>query len=396
MARSGNAATAANTRKPKPSSSRKASSHAAGSTTKSTATTTTTTTTISSGSRTNASRGSSKSPQSSSSVASKSTLESQKNSKTRQLAKGQGSTVSSKVSNGTLPAGQIKADGGTTGSPSDPPVGSDNEDGWEDDDDEEEEELLYLDEDNLDLTGLDPNEGDEEDASKNATSKKNRKREDGFTKQTPIVKFASHEREDGDDEDDGNAPDLGSDVEGPAGASKRKRQKAASPGKPLVAPANTGGVVYLGRIPHGFYEAEMLSYFKQFGEVVRLKLSRSKKTGKSKHYAFIEFENEGVAKHVVEAMNGYLLFNHILQCKLVPRDEVHPLTFAGADRPFTNAHAKQVASQRKRQNAPKSRKDLQIMSNRLLKTERQKLKKLKKKGIDYSLDLVGGTKSKSS
>lgn len=37
------------------------------------------------------------------------------------------------------------------------------------------------------------------------------------------------------------------------------------------------GVIYLGHIPHGFYENEMRQYFSQFGTVTRLKLARSKK-----------------------------------------------------------------------------------------------------------------------
>jgi len=37
------------------------------------------------------------------------------------------------------------------------------------------------------------------------------------------------------------------------------------------------GVVYLGRIAHGFYEEEIKGYFSQFGEVTRVRLSRSKK-----------------------------------------------------------------------------------------------------------------------
>ncbi len=37
------------------------------------------------------------------------------------------------------------------------------------------------------------------------------------------------------------------------------------------------GTVYLGHIPHGFYEKEMKGYFSQFGKVTRLKLFKSKK-----------------------------------------------------------------------------------------------------------------------
>ena len=36
-------------------------------------------------------------------------------------------------------------------------------------------------------------------------------------------------------------------------------------------------MVYLGRIPHGFYEEQMKTYFTQFGDVTRLRLSRNKK-----------------------------------------------------------------------------------------------------------------------
>ena len=36
-------------------------------------------------------------------------------------------------------------------------------------------------------------------------------------------------------------------------------------------------MIFLGRIPHGFHEEQMKSYFAQFGEVTRLRLSRNKK-----------------------------------------------------------------------------------------------------------------------
>lgn len=37
------------------------------------------------------------------------------------------------------------------------------------------------------------------------------------------------------------------------------------------------GVVYLGHLPHGFYEEELRGFFSQFGKVVRVKVSRSRK-----------------------------------------------------------------------------------------------------------------------
>lgn len=37
------------------------------------------------------------------------------------------------------------------------------------------------------------------------------------------------------------------------------------------------GVIYIGQIPHGFYEDEMQGFFSQFGKVYRVRLVRSKK-----------------------------------------------------------------------------------------------------------------------
>ena len=94
------------------------------------------------------------------------------------------------------------------------------------------------------------------------------------------------------------------------------------------------GVVYLGRIPHGFYEHEMREYFTQFGEIGRLRLSRSRKNGASRHYAFIEFASAGVAKIVADTMNNHLMFGHILKCKMVAKEQIHEQLWKGASGRF--------------------------------------------------------------
>ncbi|XP_046442121.1 MKI67 FHA domain-interacting nucleolar phosphoprotein-like [Daphnia pulex] len=87
------------------------------------------------------------------------------------------------------------------------------------------------------------------------------------------------------------------------------------------------GVVYLGHIPHGFYEEELRGFFSQFGEVSRVKVSRSSKTGKSKGYAFIEFAFNDVAKIVAETMNNYLMFERLVKAQYIPPEKVHSNTF---------------------------------------------------------------------
>ncbi|VVT44878.1 uncharacterized protein SAPINGB_P000564 [Magnusiomyces paraingens] len=89
------------------------------------------------------------------------------------------------------------------------------------------------------------------------------------------------------------------------------------------------GVLYIGRIPHGFYENEMRGYFEQFGTLTRVRVSRSKKTGRSRHYGYVEFERADVAAIVADTMDNYLLFGHLLQVKPISADKVTPELFWG-------------------------------------------------------------------
>ena len=94
------------------------------------------------------------------------------------------------------------------------------------------------------------------------------------------------------------------------------------------------GVVFIGRIPHGFYEHEMREYFSQFGDISRLRLSRNLKSGTSKHYAFVEFISAGVAQIVADTMDNYLMFGHILKCKVVAKEQLHESLWKGANKRF--------------------------------------------------------------
>lgn len=88
------------------------------------------------------------------------------------------------------------------------------------------------------------------------------------------------------------------------------------------------GVVYLGHIPHGFYESEMKAFFRQFGHITRLRLVRSHKTGNSKGYAFIEFRFKEVAQVVADTMNNYLMGNRLLKAVFLPPEKQSPKMFA--------------------------------------------------------------------
>eukprot|EP00439_Symbiodinium_sp_Y106_P070776 s2658_g12.t1 len=102
------------------------------------------------------------------------------------------------------------------------------------------------------------------------------------------------------------------------------------------------GVVYLGHIPNGFFEPQMRKYFSQFGQVTRMRLARSRKTGGSKGYAFIEFKEESVAKIVASTMNKipprYLLFDKSLVCEFLPKEKVDTRTYLQSSLAFCACH----------------------------------------------------------
>lgn len=147
------------------------------------------------------------------------------------------------------------------------------------------------------------------------------------------------------------------------------------------------GVLYLGRIPHGFYEDQMKEYFSQFGNVTRLRISRNKKTGKSKHYGFIEFDSVSVARIVSETMDNYLLAGHLLQCKVVPPERVHPELWVGANRKWRKLPAAKM--NRLGFNKERTAEEKARAEERLLKRQKERAEKIKAAGIKYSLDKVG-------
>ena len=149
-----------------------------------------------------------------------------------------------------------------------------------------------------------------------------------------------------------------------------------SPSTTTVIPG--GAVLYIGRIPHGFYEDEMRSYFSQFGDITRLRISRNKKSGASKHYGFIEFRHASVAKIAAETMHNYLLFGHLLQCKLVPQELVHAETFKGANRKFRPISQRQATLKKSLQNTDLQQKRVQ---ERKIKKQRKLSGKLAELGI---------------
>ncbi|TEA20121.1 putative RNA-binding protein [Colletotrichum sidae] len=141
------------------------------------------------------------------------------------------------------------------------------------------------------------------------------------------------------------------------------------------------GVVFISRLPHGFYEHELRGYFSQFGPIKRLRLARNKKTGASKHWAFIEFAEESTAEIVCKTMDSYLLFGHILKVKAVPRDSVHADLWKGANKRFKKIPWNKMAASKIAEK--KTESDWTHKVSREEKKRLERAEKLKALGYDF-------------
>uniref|UniRef100_A0A3B5BDZ3 Nucleolar protein interacting with the FHA domain of MKI67 n=1 Tax=Stegastes partitus TaxID=144197 RepID=A0A3B5BDZ3_9TELE len=163
------------------------------------------------------------------------------------------------------------------------------------------------------------------------------------------------------------------------------------------------GVVYVSHLPLGLFEPQLKSYFGQFGKVLRLRLSRSKKTGGSKGYAFVEFDCDEVAKIVAETMNNYLMGERLIKPAkqllalnpaqesefkkkvqeakkhVIPPEKVHEKLFVGSQRQFKKPKYPAVA----RYNKTHTPEQIAKMTDKLLRKESKLRKRLAAHGINY-------------
>ncbi|CAH1972412.1 unnamed protein product [Acanthoscelides obtectus] len=163
---------------------------------------------------------------------------------------------------------------------------------------------------------------------------------------------------------------------------KKKKQRQSAEEK--------RGLIYIGHIPHGFYEEEIKQYFDQFGKVTNVKVCRSNKTGQSKGYGYVEFFHQEVARIAAETMNNYLMFKKRIVAEYVPYEKRPNHLFHGASS-TQNSFSSQ--SRRRRQfptlNGPVDEKThTKRVKSRLTKLNK-KLQKLHSMGIESNFEPTG-------
>lgn len=125
----------------------------------------------------------------------------------------------------------------------------------------------------------------------------------------------------------------------------------------------------------------MRAYFSQFGTVSNVRLSRSRKTGNSKHYGFLEFASQEVAKIVASTMDNYLMFGHILKCRMVPKDQVHPKLWIGANKRFKKVPWNQIEGRKLELAKGRSEWERKIETEQ--KRRAEKTEKMKEIGYEF-------------
>ena len=154
--------------------------------------------------------------------------------------------------------------------------------------------------------------------------------------------------------------------------------------KKLVSTSTEGptpGVIYIGHLPDGFEEEELRRFFSQFGTVKRAKLSRSKKTGRTRGFGFIEFEDKEVAKIAANTMHGLIMFSKQLVCQLA--ENVHHFALMPCKRKPTDTYEKFREKYNTQEDIVAAGQRVQ----RLLTKEKELRDKLRDLGIKYE---VGG------
>ncbi|KAL3731945.1 hypothetical protein ACJRO7_028756 [Eucalyptus globulus] len=159
---------------------------------------------------------------------------------------------------------------------------------------------------------------------------------------------------------------------------------------PVEKPSKSAStVLYIGRIPHGFYEKEIEGYFSQFGTIKRLRIARNKRV---RLWKFLLFSNLQVAKIVAETMHNYLLFEHLLQVHLIPPEHVHPKIWKGFNYRYKPLDRVQV--QRKNHNKERTLEEHKKLVNGIMQRDKKRRKKIEAAGIDYECpDIVGDTQA---
>ena len=138
-------------------------------------------------------------------------------------------------------------------------------------------------------------------------------------------------------------------------------------------------VIHISRLPHEYTERELRAFFGQFGKILKLRLSRSPKTARSRGYGYIQFELPEVARIAAEATNNYFIAGRPIRVEVMNPEAVLPGLFLGAHHKLVDPMKRRAAVVRKGHN----KMTHAISTTRVLKRDTARTAKLAAAGVEY-------------
>lgn len=140
-------------------------------------------------------------------------------------------------------------------------------------------------------------------------------------------------------------------------------------------------VLYVGHLPGEFEERDLKNFLQQFGKVVNIRISRSPKTGNSRGYAFVRWEDAETARVAADTLQGYFVGQRRLVCHPVPNP--HQSMFYHTDKAIQRSQLKQKVEAKQRERKLANVGKIKEITARLVQREHKKREKLEALGIDY-------------
>jgi len=85
-------------------------------------------------------------------------------------------------------------------------------------------------------------------------------------------------------------------------------------------------------------------------------------------------------------MDNYLLMGNILQCKIIPKDKIHPELWVGANKKWKKLPIDRI--ERLKHDKPRTQEQIEKAEKRLIERQTEKKRKLEEAGIKYNFEAV--------
>eukprot|EP00917_Polyrhabdina_sp_WS-2016_P032286 GHVP01068841.1.p2 GENE.GHVP01068841.1~~GHVP01068841.1.p2 ORF type:complete len:248 (+),score=50.69 GHVP01068841.1:1729-2472(+) len=150
------------------------------------------------------------------------------------------------------------------------------------------------------------------------------------------------------------------------------------------------GVVKCKNLNRYLEEDDIFKFFSQFGQVTRFSLKRSRKSGKSRRLAYIEFKYSEVADIVAQAMDGFIDDEGSrLVCTSIDRSEIpYRCFFNWRSKDKHTIVTTRKLERKKHEVKPGEKVVTEKKLENVKKSLSRKKKALEKLGISYNYDLT--------